>query len=654
MHRLFQNLWVRIVSLLIFTATLTGAATTTLPELTNAWEQAHLHIVDKDTNSVFINANERFLNTLRPAVLSLEDLIGKNDLDFYPTVLAEAYRADDRRVLSNGVPFEVVERYQPEDGPAFFVLTTKTPLRDVNGLIYALRIVFYTVPEPGQTTLPEFTSDWLRANALSIDKDTNSVFLNANENFLATLRPSFPHIKTVTNLIGRDDYYFYPPDLAEKFQTDDRQVMTRGVAFETIEDNQPIGSPRTSFQVAKHPLRKPDGTVYGLRILAWQIPQLHSKRLQGGLELSFAQLSAGFTLERSLELGETAVWEQMTLVPSNNVPTSLPAGQGREFFRLNHTEPATVTEWKPSGPITMVVPFGVGGSSDQLARLFATVLEPKLGQKVFVVNLPGNSGATGTESVLTSPRDGHTWITGSAADIGLYKITGLLNTEIKDWNCFLPVQYSQIYSVGAQSPHQNFGQLLEAFKAKPGVLRVGTAGPVTTGAIAMHLLQQKTGIQFSNLVFNSGAAVAAACAAGEIDVMAQSFTDGAALMRAGEIRPLATLSAEPLVVEGLTAAIPPVSQWVPGLSASGNCFGFLLPGGTPTNVVSAVEKIWSEVIPNSPELLNYAAMNGAKFKPVTGAAAQAEVLNYLSPVAWSLFEAGVTLFSPDLVGIPRP
>lgn len=49
------------------------------------------------------------------------------------------------------------------------------------------------------TTLPILTNVWEQAHILIIDKDTNSVFLNANETFLATLRPSFPDIKTVTN-----------------------------------------------------------------------------------------------------------------------------------------------------------------------------------------------------------------------------------------------------------------------------------------------------------------------------------------------------------------------------------------------------------------------------------------------------------------------
>jgi hypothetical protein len=100
--------------------------------------------------------------------------------------------------------------------------------------------------------------------------------------------------------------------------------------------------------------------------------------------------------------------------------------------------------------------------------------------------------------------------------------------------------------------------------------------------------------------------------------------------------------------------IPPVSQWVPGFSSSGNYFGFFLAKGTPPEVLSTILKIFDEVIPTSPEFLNYAHVNGAHFEPVTGATAQAEAMKYISPAAWALYEAGIALYSPLIVGIPRP
>lgn len=631
------------------------AVTTTLPDFTNVWEKAHLYVVDKDTNSVFINANEKFLATLAPKVQTSQDLVGKTDFDFYPTDLANAYRSDDQRVISGGVTLEVVEKHEaPGEAPSF-VHTTKIPLKDASGIVQALRVIFYDIPEPGQTTLPVFSTEWLRANAVSIDKDTNSVFLNANEKFLATLRPSFPEILTVTNLIGRDDYYFYPPDLAEKFRADDRQVMTRGIAFETIEDNQPIGGTRTTYQVAKIPLRGPDGTVVGVRILSWEVPQIHLERAASSLDVSFPKSADGFVVQRSLAISNTMVWESIPATSTNASSVSVAVSPGAEqsYYRLKLLQPEA-EEWIPDRPITLVVPFAAGGSTYQLAKLLATNLQAKLGQKIFVVTLPGNSGATGTGAVLTAPRDGYTWLVAASANIGLYKLTGLLETQLSDWTCFLPVQLPQIFSVGAQSPYKSFDQFLAAFKAKPGVLKVGTAGRTSSGAVAMQLLQHATDIQFVTVAFNGGAEAAAALASGQVDVMAQTFSDASALMLGGQILPLATLSAEPLVVQGLPAPIPPVGQWVPGLSANGNYFGFYLPKGTPANEIRTVQRIWDEVVPNSVEIKDYALREGAVFSPVSGASAQLEALKYLSVAAWSLYDTRQILISPEQAGIPRP
>jgi tripartite-type tricarboxylate transporter receptor subunit TctC len=505
-----------------------------------------------------------------------------------------------------------------------------------------------------ETTLPNFSSPWLREHAIVIDKDTNSVFINASETFLATLRPSFPEIQTLTDLIGKDDFYFYSDADAQKFRADDRRVMDRGIPLEIFETNEPVGGPRTTVQVVKYPLRRTnDGSLFGLRIIFWELPSIQVNRGAAKIDLSFTTNAAGFDLERSSLL--LSNWTAVVPFQTNgaSITTSIPTDSAMDFFRLQVREDAP-TNWVPERPITLVVPFGVNGSSDQLARLFARILEPSLGQKIYVVNLPGNSAATGTKAVLDAPRDGYTWRAGLASDIGLYKITGLLETRIEDWHPFLPVSYSQIFSVSSNSPHQNFGDLLAAFKAQPGKIRVGTAGRVATGSVAMQLLAEKTGIQFSNVFYNSGAEVAAACANGDVEVMAQTFSDGANLMLAGRLRPLANISPNALIIPGLSNSVPPVKDWVPGLEATGNYFGFFLPKGTPLYVLKTVQDIFDRIIPTSPEFAAYAEANGANFVPVTGAAAQVEVMKYISKAAWSLYDAGATLYSPEIVGIPRP
>ena len=75
-------------------------------------------------------------------------------------------------------------------------------------------------------------------------------------------------------------------------------------------------------------------------------------------------------------------------------------------------------EWQPDRPITVIVPWGAGGSTDQIVRLLATQLEDELGTTLVIVNQPGASGSIGTRSVLEAPRDGYTWASGAAKDVG--------------------------------------------------------------------------------------------------------------------------------------------------------------------------------------------------------------------------------------------
>jgi len=285
---------------LVFTAFRLCGAQTVIPDPKNKWEADHLYVIDKDIGSVFLNANALYVQSLGaafPQVKTVEDVIGKTDFDFYPKELAEKYRADDVRVMASGERFETIEQYS-EGGVLGYVYTEKTPLKDGTGRVFGLRVRFYLIPAPNQTVIPEPANAWERAHVQIIDKDTNSVFLNANPLFLSSVGSVFPEIRSVTNLIGRDDFAFYPLDLAEKFRADDARVIASGQEFSTVEENQLEGGIRTRVFVRKTPLRDSKGTITALRILFFVIPDLQVGRLaDGGLELSWPEDATVFDLE---------------------------------------------------------------------------------------------------------------------------------------------------------------------------------------------------------------------------------------------------------------------------------------------------------------------------------------------------------------------
>jgi len=122
-------------------------------------------------------------------------------------------------------------------------------------------------------------------------------------------------------------------------------------------------------------------------------------------------------------------------------------------------------QWKPTKPVTIIVPWAAGGATDQVTRLAASELEAGLGQKIVVVNQPGGAGSIGTKAAMDAPKDGYTWTAGAAKQLGTYPVLGMINSKVDDFNLYLAVTNVSIVSVNPNSPYQTFPQLLEAMKA---------------------------------------------------------------------------------------------------------------------------------------------------------------------------------------------
>jgi ABC-type proline/glycine betaine transport system substrate-binding protein/ABC-type branched-subunit amino acid transport system substrate-binding protein len=161
---------------------------------------------------------------------------------------------------------------------------------------------------PSKPRIPAPANTWAASNLFVLDKDTNGVFLDANLRYVQSLQPLFPEIQSVTNLIGHDDFYFYPAALAEKFRADDQNVLAGGVPFTTVEANEPVGGVRTIVRVTKIPLRDEIGRVIGLRAVWYTQPQLEARRRPGGLEVSYPDESGLFVLYQAQTLRPPPVW----------------------------------------------------------------------------------------------------------------------------------------------------------------------------------------------------------------------------------------------------------------------------------------------------------------------------------------------------------
>ncbi len=310
--------------------------------------------------------------------------------------------------------------------------------------------------------------------------------------------------------------------------------------------------------------------------------------------------------------------------------------------------------WKPNKPVNLVVPWGAGGATDGVSRQTAMVVEQILGQKIVVVNQPGASGSVGTKNVLDKPREGLYWTAGAVKDLGVYKVQGLLDTTLEDWHLFLNFAIPNVVAVNASSPYQDFGELLEAFKADPGKIKVATAGVNSAGHTAIEMIKSYTGIDYKHVSYDGGNSAVIATVAGECDVVPQLAKEEVDMLKAGKLRALAVLADAPLSIEGYDKEIPSVKQWIPDFVTAPIYFGIFVPKGVPQEAVDTLTSIWNDSLKNDQGLKTFASQNAMIFDPATGEAAMKKAFPMVQLDAWLKFDSGDASVDPSTIGIPRP
>ena len=314
-----------------------------------------------------------------------------------------------------------------------------------------------------------------------------------------------------------------------------------------------------------------------------------------------------------------------------------------------------MAQWQPDKPINIIVPWSAGGSTDQVTRVVAPILEEALGTPVVVVNQPGASGSIGTKAALDAPRDGYTWTANAIANNATYAVTGLVeDTSIEDYHISLHVANVPVISVNADAPYQDFGELLEAMKADDSVT-VGTAGVNSSGGMALAAINEAAGddVKARMVTYDGGNPAVLATAAGETMVTTQLAVEQTEMIRAGKIRPLAVLSDGELIIEGLDP-IPPITNWLSDMHVAPDYFGVFIPVGAPQEVYDTVDKIWAEQVMNSETLMSYATERGAVFAPSFGEEAMDRAMPVVVAEACARVTRGEAVVDPSEIGIDCP
>lgn len=312
-------------------------------------------------------------------------------------------------------------------------------------------------------------------------------------------------------------------------------------------------------------------------------------------------------------------------------------------------------EWKPNKPINIIVPWSAGGSTDQVTRVVAPILEEALGTPVIVVNQPGASGSIGTKAALDAPRDGYTWTANAIANNATYSVTGLVeNTSINDYHVYLHVANVPVVSVNADAPYKDFAELLEAMKEAETV-KVGTAGVNSSGGMALAAIGEAAGGELGArmVTYDGGNPAVLAAASGEVTATTQLAVEQTEMIKAGKLRALTVLSDTPLIVEGIDP-VPPITDYLPDMHVAPDYFGVFIPVGAPQEVYDTVDRIWQENVMNSEALQSYATERGAVFDPSYGDAAMERAMPVVIAEACARVTRGEAIVDPSEIGIDCP
>ena len=208
------------------------------------------------------------------------------------------------------------------------------------------------------------------------------------------------------------------------------------------------------------------------------------------------------------------------------------------------TPSAHAQAW-PSKPVTLVVPFPPGGSTDAIARAISPKLQEKLGATFVVDNKAGATGTVGAGAVKRSPADGYTLLVSSLGPyvIAPHLIKAVPYDALKDFDYItVAVQAPNVLAVPASSPHKTLADVIAFHKANPGKMSFASAGNGSSDHLTAELFWQQTGTSGTHIPYKGGAPALSDMLGGQVDATFMNINTGLANIKAGKLRALAITS----------------------------------------------------------------------------------------------------------------
>ncbi len=277
---------------------------------------------------------------------------------------------------------------------------------------------------------------------------------------------------------------------------------------------------------------------------------------------------------------------------------------------------AHAAEWPSSKPITLVVPFAAGGTSDVLGRTIGQELGKALGQTVLVENRGGAGGVLGADNVAKSKGDGYTLLLGTIAThaINPAYLPSITYDAGKD---FTPVMLlgniSNVLLVNASQPYQNVQDVITAAKEKPGSIAFGSAGQGTSQHLSGEVFKLMTGAELTHVPYRGSAPAVQDLIGNQIPSSFETALVAAPHIQSGKVRALAVTSAQRSHV---LPDVPTMQEaGVDGFDVA-SWQAIYVPAGTPEPIVEKLNATLAEIMAK-PDMQKKVADLGMQYEPNT-------------------------------------
>jgi tripartite-type tricarboxylate transporter receptor subunit TctC len=270
----------------------------------------------------------------------------------------------------------------------------------------------------------------------------------------------------------------------------------------------------------------------------------------------------------------------------------------------------------PSKPITIVVGYPPGGSTDLTGRVVAAELAKSLGTSVVVENIGGAGGAIGAQKVLNAAPDGYTLLVGANNEVAINRLVSPATIKYQ-WQDFTPlglIASQPMVLVAAQKTGvKTSDEFIKLAKANPGRFSYGSSGVGTALHLAGEMVKEQSGLFMTHIPYRGVAPLTNDLLGNNIEFGVFVLSSGLPHIRAGKVVALGTTEKKRSQV---TPDIPALAEH-PALKNTDISSWFVLmgPGKLPEPVVAKLKKALAEAL-QAPELRKKLEASGSSIAPL--------------------------------------